>query len=488
MTRPTTNKTGYGSIEQLQARLDAHGQGHLLRWWPELTEGQRDELLRDITSIDWPAIQPLIESHVLNRPRLEVHGDLHPAHVFPKTPHGEQVELYRRARDHGRDLLRAGRVAAFTVAGGQGTRLGFDGPKGALPVTPVGNVTLFELFADMVKAARAKYGAAIPWFIMTSPANHEQTLAFFDKHGYFGLSREDVGMFAQGMMPAFDHQGRLILEQKHRLALAPDGHGGSLKALVRSGALERMRKSGIEIISYFQVDNPLVKPFDPLFLGLHALTGSEMSTKVCPKADDLERVGNVCLCDGRVTVIEYSDFPESLARARNPDGSRRFDAGNLAIHLLSVAFVDRIVGQSFRLPFRRADKVVPFVNEHGTIVRPTSPNAVKLEMFVFDALPLARNPLVLEVERSEEFSPVKNATGVDSLETSQRDQIRRAYRWLEAAGLHPPRDAQGEPTAKIVIMPSYAMEIEEVIENPERVPSLSCNSIVLAREVNTDFS
>ncbi len=456
--------------------LESRGQQRALRWWGSLNPDQQAELIGDIESIDWVAVDSLIRSHVLQRPQLALHGDLKPADVFPLHPKGEQTKLYVEARERGVSLLRAGKVAAFTVAGGQGTRLGFDGPKGALPVTPVGNVTLFELFADMVKAARKKYGAAIPWFIMTSPANHAQTVEFFQRHDYFGLPTSDVTMFPQGMMPAFDLQGRLLLEQKHRLAMAPDGHGGSLKALVKSGALTDMQKRGIEIVSYFQVDNPLVKPFDPLFIGLHSLTGSEMSTKVCPKADDLERVGNLCLCDGKLTVIEYSDLPESLARSRNADGSRKFNAGNLAIHLLSTSFIDRIVGHSFQLPYRRADKAVPFVDESGSTTKPAAPNAVKLETFVFDALPLANNPLVLEVDRSEEFSPVKNATGVDSLETSHRDQIRRAYRWLEAAGLRPPRDAEGEPASKVFIMPSTALDAEDLNQAGASFVHYGCGS------------
>jgi len=217
----------------------------------------------------------------------------------------------------------------------------------------------------------------------------------------------------------------------------------------------------------------LVKPFDPLFLGLHALTGSDMSTKVCPKADDHERVGNVCLCADKTTVIEYSDFADEFATARTPDGSRKFDAGNLAIHLLEVWFVDRIVGHTFQLPFRRASKAVAYVDETGTVQTPSEPNAVKLETFIFDALELAENPLVLEVERAEEFSPVKNATGVDSLETSQRDQVARACRWLEAAEVQIPRNPDGTPACTVVIAPSFALDAEEVKEKRDRVPQLA---------------
>jgi UDP-N-acetylglucosamine/UDP-N-acetylgalactosamine diphosphorylase len=331
-------------------------------------------------------------------------------------------------------------------------------------VTPAGDRTLFDLFGAMVVAARRKYGAMIPWFVMTSPANHDETVALFERFRFFGLPREDVRLFPQGVLPAFDPSGRVLLADRHRVALSPDGHGGSLKALVAAGAIEDMRRRGVEIISYYQVDNPLVKPFDPLFIGLHAGSGSEMSTKVTSKADDRERVGNVCRDGERVMMIEYSELPDELAHRRNADGRRTFDAANLAVHLLNVAFVERIVGRSFELPYRRAEKIVPHVDDSGELRQPTSPNAVKLEMFVFDALPLAKNPLVFEVDRAEEFSPVKNATGVDSLETARRDQVARACRWLETAGVAVPRRPSGEPDAILAIDPLFALDADDVAD------------------------
>ena len=375
--------------------------------------------------------------------------------------------------------IRSGKVAAFTVAGGQGTRLGFDGPKGAVVVTPVGDRSLFQIFAATVKAVRNRYGVAIPWYVMTSQANHDQTISYFEENQYFDLPKEDVILFSQGMLPVFDTDGRILMESKDRMALAPDGHGGSLKALVSRGALADMKKRGIAVISYFQVDNPLVQAFDPLFVGLHVKTGSEMSTKVTSKTDDLEKVGNVCLCDGKVSVIEYSEFPSSLASQKKEDGSRKFNSGNLAIHLLDVDFVDRIVGRSFQLPFRRAEKIVPFVDNHGNLQKPQSPNAIKLESFIFDTLPLANNPLVMEVERGEEFSPVKNAAGVDSLETTRRDQIARTYRWIEKAEVTLPRTENGEPDATIIIFPTFAIFPEDVADRKDQLPEIKTGDCLL---------
>lgn len=452
--------------------LQARGQGHLLRWWDELDADARAELFDEIDSIPWELVDGLVESHVLNKPEDAIPRDLEPAPMFRRVPEHDQREMYERAIALGRDLIAGGKVAAFTVAGGQGTRLGFDGPKGAVAVTPVKEKTLFELFAEMVAAARRKHDASIPWYIMTNPDNHEQTIEFFGDHDFFGLPEEDVMFFTQGMLPSFDFSAKVLLAEKGRVALSPDGHGGSLKALAASGALADMQARGVEIVSYFQVDNPLVHPFDELFIGLHRQTGSEMSTKVTPKSDDTEHVGNVCLADGRVSVIEYSNLPEEMARAKNADGSRKFDLANLAIHLLDVEFIDRIVGRDFTLPFHRAEKAVAYIDEAGEVQSPDEPNAVKLETFVFDALPLAANPLVFDVDREEEFAPVKNATGADSLATSRAGQIRRAARWLEQAGVKIPYDINGEPAVKIEIAPSYAMTADDVRSKAADLPTL----------------
>ncbi len=472
---PDTMRDRY---RQCESTLGPRGQAHLLRWWPHLSDSQRRSLLAETEGIPWQVLDPVIATHVLQRPSRDLYTDLEPASVYSRIPVPENAALYEKAVEHGRMLLSRGKVAAFTVAGGQATRLGADRPKGTVIVTPAGDQTLFELFAQTIRAAGLRYQARIPWYIMTSPANHQQTLDFLTAHSFFGLPVQDVMLFPQGVLPAFDFRGRILLADKGHLALAPDGHGGSLAALVRSDALGDMQRQGIEIISYFQVDNPLVKPFDPLFIGLHALTGSEMSTKVAAKVDDFERVGNVCLHKGKVTVIEYSDFPDEFARAKDARGRRTFDAGNLAIHLLNTAFVDRVVAHSFQMPLRRAEKVVPYLDESGVLQQPKSPNAVKLETFIFDALPLANNPLVLEVDRVEEFSPVKNATGMDSLETAKRDQSLRACRWLEAADIQVPRKPDGSPDITIAISPLFALDTEDVRAKKPKLPPLQAGMTI----------
>ena len=325
---------------------------------------------------------------------------------------------------------------------------------------------LFQLFAEQCLAASARWGVSIPWYIMTSHANDVATRAFFRQHKFFGLSPDDVFFLIQGTMPAIGFDGKILLGEKGSLALSPDGHGGSLKALRVSGALEDMDRRGVELISYFQVDNPLVRCLDPLFIGLHDLRQAEMSAKALPKRDPMEKLGNFCLVDGKTTVIEYSDMPEDLARQTNEDGRLRFGAGSIAIHILSRSFVERLTSaQGASLPFHRAEKKVPYVNESGELVTPAEPNAVKLEMFVFDALPLARETVILETRRSEEFSPIKNSEGEDSPATSLHDQIRRAASWLEAAGISVPRDANGQVAAVLEISPLFADSAEELKRN-----------------------
>jgi UDP-N-acetylglucosamine/UDP-N-acetylgalactosamine diphosphorylase len=263
-------------------------------------------------------------------------------------------------------------------------------------------------------------------------------------------------------MPAFSMDGKLLLAEKDSLALSPDGHGGSLRALDKSSALADMLARGIEHLSFFQVDNPLVHCIDPLFLGLHDLAGSGMSSKMIPKSHATEKVGNFVVADGLLQVIEYSDFPDSLANQTNPDGSLRFNSGSIAIHALRVSFVQRLnSGGQLRLPWHRAEKKVPYIDASGKLIKPDKPNAVKLEQFVFDAIPLARNPIVYTTERAEEFSPVKNAAGPDSPATCRCDQIRRAARWLVSAGVEAPMRGS-DPDCVLEISPLYATSAQQL--------------------------
>ena len=453
-------------IDAMRQTLKSHGQEHLLRFAEELPPAELESLLGQIDAIDFDRLDELTEQYVRHEPSFSLPDDIEPPSIVPAKPSDDAEAAAREAaRKRGLELLSEGKVAAFVVAGGQGTRLGYAGPKGCLEATPVAHKSLFQLFAEQILAAGRRAGKAIPWYVMTSPANDVDTRAFFRRHHWFGVDEKDIFFVVQGTMPAIGMDGKLLLADKGRLALAPDGHGGSLLALRKSGALEDMAGRGIELISYFQVDNPLVHSIDPLFLGLHAGRGAEMSAKCLPKRDPMEKLGNICMVEGRATVIEYSDLPEELARQTTEDGRLRFGAGSIAIHALSRSFVERLTeGGRCGLPFHRAEKTVPHVDEAGQRVEPAEPNAVKLEMFVFDAMPRAKETVILETVRSEEFSPIKNADGPDSLNTSLHDQVRRAAAWLEHAGVTVPRDADGQIAAALEISPLFADSAEALTE------------------------
>ncbi|MCK6484012.1 MAG: UDPGP type 1 family protein [Phycisphaerae bacterium] len=448
----------------LRELCSRHEQDHVFTFWDRLTPDQRDMLLSDLERVRFEEMPALL--------RIVAAGTEHPHYDRIEPPVCVRRPVDTRGDERtalGESLLSRSAVAALLVAGGQGTRLGFDGPKGAFRISPVRQKPLFQLFAEQILATDRRYGGRTRWYIMTSEANDAETRAFFEQHRRFGLPLDQISFFKQGSMPAFSLDGRMILESPHRLALSPDGHGGSLLAMATTGVLADMAGRGIEHVGYFQVDNPLVRCLDPFFIGLHAERGSEMSSKTVPKASDDEKVGVFAICDGVLRVLEYSDLPNELAKARQPDGSRRFDAGSIAVHILARTFVERLTADpaAFRLPWHRAVKKVSSVDlRTGQMVQPNAPNAVKLEAFVFDALPLAKNPVILETNRREEFSPVKNATGVDSVETSQRALSDRAARWLESAGVRVPRTAAGEYSGRYEISPLRAMEAAHLREGP----------------------
>ncbi|MEM7624345.1 MAG: UDPGP type 1 family protein [Planctomycetota bacterium] len=435
-----------------QKTLAAVDQSHVLKHYETLGDDDKASLLSEIEGIDWPEVARLIGSHVKQKPEFKLSDDIQPAPWYPYVPTADLEAKYAEARALGEKLVSDGKVAAFTVAGGQGTRLGWDGPKGTFPATPIRGLTLFTCFAEYLKKVEQKFGRAVPWYVMTSPINDAPTRAFFEEHGYFGLDSADVMIFPQAMMPAIDMAThRVLLETPSRLALSPNGHGGSLKALWTSGAIADMKQRGIEQISYTQVDNPIVRMVDPLFLGLHALDGAQMSSKMLPKAFAKEKLGNFCLADGKMTVIEYSNLPDELAVQTTDTGELRFRAGSIALHSIRVDFVESIntSAEGFSLPFNRAEKKVKFYDESaGQTVTPQTPNAVKLETFVFDALPQCDASIIYETDRVDEFAPVKNADVEGKIETdspasSKQIQTERAARWLEANGVKVARDGEG---------------------------------------------
>ncbi len=470
---PTASTTD--RLSQARETLGSVGQGHVLSFVDQLDEAATERLLSEVEAIDWNRLAKLIESHVKHKPEFKLPESIEPVPTYPSTPTAELKDKYKKSRELGEQLIREGKVAAFTVAGGQGTRLGWPGPKGAYPATPIRKLPLFACMAEYLRKVEKKYGTACRWYIMTSPANDADTRAFFKDHGYLGLAPDQVVFFPQGMLPAIDTTtGKVLMASQSGLALSPNGHGGSLQALYASGAIDDMKQRGIEQISYTQVDNPLVKVIDPVFIGLHAMDNCGMSSKMLPKAFPKEKLGNFCLVDGRVTVIEYSDLPDELTEQRLDNGQLRFNAGSIAIHMMRVDFVESLntAPGGFALPYHRAEKKVTCLDTTtGKLIEPQSPNAVKLETFVFDALPLCERSIVYETQREEEFAPIKNATGVDSPETSAQLQTQRAAKWLERCGVAVPRDEQGDPQAVIEISQLKAIEPDDLSGNGASLPA-----------------
>lgn len=457
------------TLDSVRDRLAAVGQEHLLRFYDELEPAAAASLVEQINSVELDTLPRLIDTYVHGDEHFEIPADIEPAPYYPRDP-ASPVRPWSRdaAAELGERLIAEGKVGCFTVAGGQGSRLGYDGPKGCYPTGVISNKPLFQIFAEGILANSRKHGVAIPWYVMTSPLNHEATEAFFREHNHFGLRADDVMFFMQGTMPSFDKDsGKVLLTGKSTIATSPDGHGGAIKALHASGASADMRNRGVEHISYWQVDNPNIHVLDPVFIGLHAGaedSSGEMSGKMLPKAEAKEKVGVFCRSAGRTMVIEYSDLPDELAEQTNPDASLRYLSGSPAIHMLGVAFVDKVASDpAFALPYHRAVKKVAHIDiETGLPIEPIEPNAVKLERFVFDAIPLAESSIVLETDRVEEFAPVKNKDGVDSIVTSKQLQTERAARWLEAAGVKVPRKADGAPDCVIEISPLTATSAEEL--------------------------
>ena len=391
---------------------------------------------QQVEALDWTELEAAFEECIFKKEKNGLPENYGPASYFPLNPETpEHKTLYAQAFDHGETLIKDGKTAAFTVAGGQGTRLGYDGPKGTFGVSPIKNKTLFQLFAEQILGMSEKHGVVIPWYIMCSPLNLEATVSHFEEREFYGLGENNLKFFAQGVMPATDFEGNLLLASEDSLALSPNGHGGSLKALIDSGSIADMASRGIEHLSYFQVDNPLVSAINPFFIGLHDLKESDMSSRSITKTGPFEKLGNFVAIGDRVSIIEYSDLPEEKALEKDAQARIKYRAGSPAIHVLRRDFVEQFANGENKLPYHRAEKKVAHLDQAGELVEPTEPNAVKFETFVFDALPLAKNPLILEADRMEEFSPVKNRTGVDSLESSQADQISRAKRWLRNAGV-----------------------------------------------------
>ena len=419
---------------QTKKTLEANGQGHLLKFWGRLDAKARQLLLRQIATIDFAE---------LNRCIAMLPGKVvAPAKVCakkavePTAPNVAELKSVRAVVDAvrvgGRELA-AGRVAVLLVAGGQGSRLGFDGPKGAYPIGPVTNSPLFYFHARKVLAKGRKHGKSLPFYIMTSEANYDATLECFKKNGWFGLDRKDVFFFKQGMWPGVDADGRIILDAPGHVFMSPDGHGGLLAALKRSGALADMKRRGVKSVFFLQVDNPLVNIADEAFIGYHVMQKSEYSLKLCAKRDPYEKVGMPMKFGKTFKMVEYSEMTDEQCTRKGKDGKLYFRFGSPAIHVFDRAFLEREANKP--MPIHLAHKKIAHVDGGGKVVKPSEPNGYKFEKFIFDILPDAKKAAFLAFDQKEEFSPVKNAEGGDSPATCKADMQAKWRRQLKVCGV-----------------------------------------------------
>lgn len=436
------------SRQQAQDKLSRHGQQHVLRWFDQLDEAGQARLLAQVEALDLPWLE-----RVQNERAAEVDlSRVRPPQRVVRPGHLRDGE----AKNRGEAALGAGALGVLVVAGGQGSRLGFDGPKGAFPLGAVSGKTLFQLHAERLLAAGRRHGTVPPLYLMTSEANHAQTVALFEEHGRFGLPKERVLIFRQGQAPAVDEEGKLLLAAKDRLVMAPNGNGGLFSALRESGALDQMRALGVSTLCYVHVDNPLVPSCDARFLGHHLLAESDYSCKAMDKRHPGEKVGHFALLGGSLRVLEYFELSEALAQAMDEGGRPLYGLCNPGHFLWRRSFVEAQAAR-LDLPFHRAHKKIPHLDAEGRSVQPEAPNGYKFEAFAMDTLAEAERTLLVYCQRDAEFAPLKNAEGEDSPQ-SARDLMTRLYRgWIQAAGgrLDP-------PDAPVEISPLYAESAPEL--------------------------
>jgi UDP-N-acetylglucosamine/UDP-N-acetylgalactosamine diphosphorylase len=374
-----------------------------------------------------------------------------------KYPH---IKEHDRAIAIGEAAIKKGEFAFFVVAGGQGSRLGFDGPKGLYPATPVMHKSLFELFAEKILAAQKRYDAKIHFYIMTSFANNNQTIDFFEKNNYFNLDSDKVHFFKQiGDLPSVDSSGKVLLKNKHEISCNPNGTAGLYASLVEGGMIKSMNDNGIKYLSYSNVDNSLANIIDPTFLGYHLMHDSEFSIKVIPKRSHDEPVG-VFVKTNNTThrILEYVNIPKHIAEKRDESGELYFKAASISVFLLNVGYIQRVFDNNLVDYSFAALKRIPYIDEHGKHIVPEKPNAYKFEAFAFDAMPHANYSLAFEVPRNEEFGPIKNAHGEDSPESAYKMQTELFKSWVIYSGISP---TIIHHLKRLEISPIFAIDKEE---------------------------
>ncbi|KAI9033929.1 UDP-N-acetylglucosamine diphosphorylase [Phycomyces nitens] len=432
--------------QALKTRYEAAGQGHVFTFFNELTSEQQEKFYDQLASIQVEHVsriaQDILSKDQKTQDSAKVDLKPLPAHAidFLDSASPEKLESWREL---GFQLIGQNKVAAILMAGGQGTRLGSSAPKGCYDIGLPSHKCLFQLQAERIlrlqtlARTNTNQNPIIPWYIMTSGPTHHPTCEFFESNDFFGLDRSNVIFFEQGVVPCFTLEGKLMLERKDKLAIAPDGNGGLYDALYKQGIIDSLKERGVEYSHCYSVDNSLVRVADPVFVGHSASRQTDCGIKVVPKSHPEEPVGVICLRNNKYGVVEYSEISDSLAHQRNSDSTLAFGSANIVNHLFSTGFLESAPTFADQLEYHVANKKIPFVDlSSGETIKPTAVNGIKLERFVFDVFGHAKAFSALQVDRSSEFSPVKNGPGAgsDCPETARRDILKLHARYIEKAG------------------------------------------------------
>ncbi|XP_018578897.1 UDP-N-acetylhexosamine pyrophosphorylase [Anoplophora glabripennis] len=421
-------------------------QSHLLRFWDELNEKEQSQFLEQLGTINFKEA-----SDIFTKAQNSLSEDVQKLDSRMKPIPPEQFESEKSVNEKilgeykstGLEAIANNEVAVLLLAGGQGTRLGVNYPKGMFSVGLPSGKPLFQIQAERIRRvmslAKQQTGKTgkICWYIMTSGPTNFTTKDFLRKNDYFGLNKDDVKLFQQGLLPCYDFDGKIFLDEKHIVALAPDGNGGIYRSLHQNGILEDMKKRGIKYVHVHSVDNILIKVADPVFIGYCVKKEADCGAKVVSKAEPTEAVGVVCQVDGKFQVVEYSEITEATANLRDSDGNLLFNAGNICNHFFTTDFLNKVAANFEReLKLHVAKKKIPHVNENGEKIKPSSPNGIKVEKFVFDVFQFAKKFVTWEVPRNSEFSALKNAdsVGKDCSLTSRRDLFNLHKSYIEKAG------------------------------------------------------
>lgn len=401
------------NLTEAKEKLIKYQQDHLLAYYDSLTEDEKSTLLQQIQDTDFSVVTKI---HSGNEEKA---GKISPIAAMTLNEIQKDKEKYTQT---GLETIRAGKVGAVLLAGGMGTRLGSDNPKGMYDIGVSKPVYIFEriiqnLF-DIVNQARTW----IHLFIMTSDKNHETTTAFFKEHQYFGYDEKHIHFFRQDMAPASDYKGKIYLEEKGKLATSPNGNGGWYSSLKNAGLLSLMKQEGIEWLNVFAVDNVLQRIADPCFIGATIEKGCEVGSKVVRKSHPDEKVGVMCLEDGHPSIIEYYELTDELRNTVTNTGEPAYNYGVILNYLFRLDCLDATTNKE--LPLHIVEKKIPYINEEGVLIKPEEPNGYKFETLILDLIKLLNSCLPFEVERSKEFAPIKNKTGIDSVE-SARELLRQ---------------------------------------------------------------